>query len=87
MRFVTMLDEAFFENLHNFLGATCSGRGRSVGRRAGPGGGPELIPDGLLGRSQFPDLLDNALKTSGDLRETLDGYIEVLVGKSQGIIQ
>ena len=32
-------------------------------------------------------LLDNAVKTSGDLRETLDGYIEVLVGKSQGIIR
>ena len=32
-------------------------------------------------------LLDNAVKTSGDLRETLDGYIEVLVGKSHGIIR
>ena len=32
-------------------------------------------------------LLDNAVKTSGDLRETLDGYMEVLVGKSQGIIR
>ena len=32
-------------------------------------------------------LLDNAVKTSGDLRKTIDGYIEVLVGKSQGIIR
>ena len=32
-------------------------------------------------------LLDNALKTSTDLRETLDGYIEVLVGKSHCIIR
>ena len=32
-------------------------------------------------------LLDSAVKTSGDLRETLDRYIEVLVGKSQGIIR
>ena len=32
-------------------------------------------------------LLDNALKTIKDLRETLDGYIEVLVGKSHGIIR
>ena len=32
-------------------------------------------------------LLDNALKTSTDLRETLDGYIEVLMGKSHCIIR
>ena len=32
-------------------------------------------------------LLDNALKTSTDLRETLDGYIEVLVGKSHCILR
>ena len=32
-------------------------------------------------------LLDNAVKTSGGLRKTIDGYIEVLVGKSQGIIR
>ena len=32
-------------------------------------------------------LLDNALKTITDLRETLDGYIEVLVGKSHCIIR
>ena len=32
-------------------------------------------------------LLDNALKTSSDLRETLDGYIEVLVGKSHCILR
>lgn len=32
-------------------------------------------------------LLDNSLKTSKDLRETLDGYIEVLVGKSHGNIR
>ena len=29
-------------------------------------------------------LLENSLKTSKDLRETLDGYLEVLVGKSHG---
>ena len=32
-------------------------------------------------------LLENSLKTSKDLRETLDGYLEVLVGKSHGIIR
>ena len=32
-------------------------------------------------------LLDNALKTSTDIRETLDGYIEVLVGKSHCILR
>ena len=32
-------------------------------------------------------LLDNASKTCSNLRETVDGYIELLVGKSKGIIQ
>ena len=32
-------------------------------------------------------LLENSLKTSKDLRETLDGYLEVLVGKSHGIFR
>ena len=32
-------------------------------------------------------LLENSLKTSKDLRETIDGYLEVLVGKSHGNIR